>query len=213
MDNPPSASSSRLAETINGLVIGAARHWTALVNGAVAFYIAVAVSAPLLMMAGLEGPASAIYFIFRITCHQLPQRSFFLGGPSLAYSFEQVAAVTGAIDRLELFWRPIYDKALGLGYQIAFCQRDTAIYLAILITGLAFALSGRRWRPLPWYGLVLLAIPIALDGFSQLPGWRESTPWLRVLTGALFGAGAVWFAYPHLNQAMRDVARSLPRND
>ena len=205
------SSASHLAQTVNRAVAWSARHWTLWLNGAVAFYIALAFSAPLLMLVGLDGPARLIYLLFRVTCHQLPQRSFFLDGPAIAYPFSTIAPLTGATQPLELFWHPIYDASLGLGYQVAFCERDTAIYLAILLTGLLYTLTGRRWRPLPWYVFVLFAIPIAVDGLSQLPGWRESTPLLRVLTGGIFGVGVALFAYPHLNQAMRDVVATLPR--
>ncbi|MFN8481764.1 MAG: DUF2085 domain-containing protein [Anaerolineae bacterium] len=205
-----SSRADAAGDIVNRAVAWFARHWLLLLNGFVALYIAVAFSAPLLMMAGWTGPAEIIYTVYRFSCHQLPQRSFFLDGPKLAYSFPEIAAVTGAQERLELFWHPIHDAALGLGYQVAFCERDTAMYGAILLTGLVFGLSGRRWRPLPWWGLILFAIPIAVDGLSQLPGWRESTPLLRVITGALFGIGVVWFAYPRLQSAMDDMARSLP---
>ncbi len=207
------SSASQVAQTVNRAVAWSARHWTLWLNGVVAFYIALAFSAPLLMMAGLDGPARLIYLAFRATCHQLPQRSFFLDGPAIAYPFQTIAPLTGAREPLELFWHPIYDASLGLGYQVAFCERDTAIYLAILVTGLLYTLTGRRWRRLPWYVFIPFVIPIAIDGLSQLPGWRESTPLLRVLTGAIFGVGVVLVAYPHLNQAMRDIVSTLPDKD
>ena len=212
MESQPSSVSraDAVGDVVNRAVAWFARHWLLLLNGFVALYIGVAFSAPLMMMAGWTGPANIIYFLYRFSCHQLPQRSFFLDGPKIAYSFPEIAAVTGAQDRLDLFWRPIHDAALGLGYQVAFCERDTAMYGAILLAGLLFGLVGRRWRPLPWWGLILFSIPIAVDGLSQLPGWRESTPLLRVITGAIFGFGVVWFAYPRLHSAMQDVAGSLP---
>lgn len=202
----PAGDDDRLAKRINRgvrLIVG---HWVWFLNGAIGLYILTAVSAPLLMMSGLEAPARLLYLLYRATCHQLPQRSFFLGGPASAYSFETVAQVTGAQTSLDLFWQPIYDAALGLGYQMAFCQRDTAIYSAMFVTGTLYALTGRQWRGIPWYGLALLAVPIAVDGLSQLPGWRESTPLLRLMTGALFGMGVVLFAFPMLNQGFTDLA-------
>ncbi len=211
MDVETSTSTGQsVSDRINNGIAAAVRHWPLFVLGAVALYVGVAFSAPLFMMAGWEAPARLIYFLYRATCHQLPQRSFFLDGPQVAYSFDQISAVTGVQDRLALFWHPIYDATLGLGYQVAFCERDTAIYLSILATGLLFVLTGRRWKPLPWYGLALFALPIAIDGLSQLPGWRESTPLLRVMTGAIFGVGVTWFAFPHLERAMRDIAATMP---
>jgi hypothetical protein len=55
--------------------------------------------------------------------------------------------------------------------------------------------------------------PIGLDGFSQLFsqmewGWlasllpyRESTPFLRTLTGGVFGLTTAWFAYPYMEES------------
>lgn len=202
----PAGEGDGLSRVINRGVNLFVRHWVWFLNAALALYILAAFSAPLLMMAGLDGPARLLYLLFRATCHQLPQRSFFLDGPAAAYSFDTIAHVTGAQTPFDLFWHPVYDATLGLGYQVAFCQRDTAIYTAMLLTGVVYAVTGRRWKGLPWWGLVLLAVPIAADGLSQLPGWRESTPLLRVLTGALFGMGVVLFAFPMLNRGFSDLA-------
>src|SRR5215210_4976070 len=43
------------------------------------------------------------------------------------------------------------------GYQMAYCQRDTALYLAMLAGGLLYARQ-RYWTlGLPWWGYALLA--------------------------------------------------------
>jgi uncharacterized membrane protein len=92
-----------------------------------------------------------------------------------------------------------------VGHKVALCERDVAIYGAVLAAGLLFALMRPRLRPLSLRWFVLLALPMAIDGGTQLFGWRESNWWLRTLTGALFGAAAVWWAYPYIDEAMRDV--------
>ncbi len=53
---------------------------------------------------------------------------------------------------------------------------------------------------------------MAVDGFTQLVGWRESTVELRTLTGALFGAASVWLIYPRVDAVLeRDLgALSAP---
>ena len=83
---------------------------------------------------------------------------------------------------------------------------------------------GRNLKPLNWLAYALLGVgPIALDGFSQLFSqypyntlaifawlpYRESSPVLRALTGALFGFANVWLAYPYLAQSMADVRHEL----
>jgi len=54
------------------------------------------------------------------------------------------------------------------GEQVALCYRDVAIYTAMLLGGLAFGVVRRRLKPIPpgWY--LLLILPMALDGGTQL---------------------------------------------
>jgi uncharacterized membrane protein len=91
------------------------------------------------------------------------------------------------------------------GQQMADCERNTAIYCAMAGTGLAFAATGRRWRPVSWRGYAALILPMAIDGFTQLSGWRESTWLLRSITGALFGGATVWRAYPMLRDSFAEI--------
>ncbi|HYI15036.1 MAG TPA: DUF2085 domain-containing protein [Thermomicrobiales bacterium] len=114
------------------------------------------------------------------------------------------------------------DRSFHLhGEQMAFCERDVAIVSAAVLTGVIFAII-RRWRGLPRLGfavVVLLALPMAVDGGTQLVGLRESTPALRVLTGTLFSLGVGWFVLPHLDTgfaSMRDeisCRHSVYRNE
>lgn len=89
------------------------------------------------------------------------------------------------------------------GYQMAYCERDTAIYAAMAIAGLCWARYRRSLPRLHWGLFLLLILPMALDGFSQLSGVRESTWQLRTATGALFGLACVWFAFPLANTTAR----------
>jgi hypothetical protein len=72
----------------------------------------------------------------------------------------------------------------------------------------------RRLRPLPiWAWLFFGLLPIALDGGSQLLSAfpfspfevRESTPFLRTLTGLLFGLSNAWLAYPYVEESMGET--------
>jgi uncharacterized membrane protein len=107
-----------------------------------------------------------------------------------------------------------YVGSPAVGYKVALCQRDVAIYGSILVFGLLYAATGRRMKPLPWYLWLLFGIlPVALDGISQLISQpplsimsiRESTPALRLLTGALFGFTTAWFGIPLIEQTMQDT--------
>jgi uncharacterized membrane protein len=107
-----------------------------------------------------------------------------------------------------------------MGYKVALCQRDVAIYGGIFVGGLLFALVRHRLQPVPfWLYLLLGVVPIALDGLSQLLSYppfglwpvREARPSLRVLTGVLFGLMNVWLAFPHIELSMWETKQEIER--
>jgi uncharacterized membrane protein len=106
------------------------------------------------------------------------------------------------------------DRSFHLhGEQLAFCERDVAIVSAAVITGLLFAVI-RRWRdlpPIPFRVAVLFALPMAIDGGTQLVGLRESTALLRVITGTLFSVGAGWFVLPYLEAGFASISADIRR--
>ena len=108
-------------------------------------------------------------------------------------------------DSASLFTQRAFIGTPDLGWKVALCQRDVAIYAAVFLTGLFYALVRDRLRPLPFKYYILFLIPIAIDGGTQLIGWRESTWFLRTVTGALFGFASVWLAYPYVEDAMAQV--------
>jgi XTP/dITP diphosphohydrolase len=98
-----------------------------------------------------------------------------------------------------------------MGYQMAFCQRDTAIHLALLATALVFAAVPRRPRPLSWKWYAILVVPIAIDGGTALIGLRDSTPFWRTLTGALFGMATALLVLPYLDLGFGELGADLRR--
>lgn len=99
------------------------------------------------------------------------------------------------------------------GHQICLCERCLAIYSTLFLAGLALAIIPRlrqTVRPLDWRLWLLLTLPMALDGGTQLLGWRESDLLLRTITGFLFGLGIAWFALPQLVELTRDLAPQRP---
>lgn len=203
-------------------------HYMFIVNGFIFLYVFLAIFAPTLMKIGWEAPARVIYRVYSPLCHQLAYRSFFLFGEQSYYP-SQLADFGGVVTYGQATGFNENDIAtargfLGnevMGYKTALCQRDLAIYGAILIFGLVFSLSGRKIKPLPWYLWILIGLgPIGLDGFSQLLSqtglgifaWiplRESTPLFRVVTGSLFGLGSAWFGFPYLEDSVLDNRREM----
>jgi uncharacterized membrane protein len=190
---------SRLAD-------GVLHHWLAILNILFLLYVALPVLAPALMEIGAKTPARVIYTIYRPACHQLPERSFFLFGESPVYDRNALPA-NGIADSDNVLVRRKYIGDATHGYKVAICQRDVAIYGAMFLMGLLFALMRGHLPKLPGKWLLLFALPMLLDGSTQLVGLRSSTWLLRLITGAFFGAGLVWYIYPLLDASMR---RSFP---
>ncbi len=182
------------------LLLGLRRHWLLGVNVAVAVFVGLPFLAPVLLALGYDEPANALYAAYQTVCHQWAFRSYFLFGPHAEYGPEMLTALVGPDAVYGFVGSP------ELGYKVAFCERDVAIYLAALFAGVAY---GRYRDRLPSLGLAsygLLILPMAVDGLTQLVGWRESTVELRTLTGALFGVASVWLIYPRIEAVLaRDL--------
>jgi uncharacterized membrane protein len=89
-----------------------------------------------------------------------------------------------------------------LGQKMAFCQRDSAIYGAMFVGGIAYAMRRDPSAGLPFWGFVLLSLPVVIDGGLATLEVRASSPLLRTLTGLLFGFATAWFVYPLLDRAL-----------
>ena len=205
-------------------------HYLQVVMGFLILVVGLAFLAPLLMEWGLPDAAQSIYSLYHPFCHQLAFRSLFLFGEQAFYPRE-LANIEGLMT---------YGEAIGLyeedfaaasaflgspemGYKVALCQRDIAIQSSLLIFTLIFALSRQKIKPIPifiWFIFGLL--PIALDGGTQLLSqlglqglsWltpRESAPWQRLLSGALFGLFSAWFILPILRESMLETRFALEK--
>ena len=210
------------------------KHYLAIFNMFLILYIGIPFLAPIFKKAGWNTPAEVIYKIYRPVCHQWAFRSFFLFGEQAYYphaaakipgvrTFEQVSGITDLTDPSRLQAR-VFEGNLLLGYKIALCERDVAIWGAMALFGVVYALTGRKLPKLHWIIWVLVGLgPIGLDGFSQLfsqiPSafiqsflpYRESSPLLRVLTGFLFGLTTAWFMFPLIEESMADTRRLLAK--
>jgi uncharacterized membrane protein len=207
------------------------RHYLLLLNFLVLLYVGLPFLAPVLMKAGATSSANVIYTAYSPLCHELSFRSFFLFGPQFYYpraaagvaGVETFGQATG-INENDLWTARSFRGNEQVGYKVSLCERDVAIYGAILLFGLLFALGRDRIPKLHWMLWFLIGIaPIGFDGFSQLISqmnlpalaailpYRESTPFLRVLTGALFGFTTAWFGYPYIEESMHETQQVLMR--
>lgn len=200
----PDRTPSKASRTASGIVIGFATHWLAIFNTAWGIYTFTPFLAPIFLHLGWTAPAQAIYTFYSFLCHQLPTHSYFLFGSDFA---PQSAALIahGMSDSTNLFTQRMFVGNPAIGWKVAFCERDVAIYATVFFTGILYSFVRDRLRPLPFKIYLLFVIPIAVDGLTQLFGLRESNWWLRTLTGVLFGFASVWLAYPYVEEAMQDV--------
>jgi uncharacterized membrane protein len=90
------------------------------------------------------------------------------------------------------------------GHQLGFCERNLSIYTSMFIGSLIFVLSKKRLPGIPWWLWLLLIMPIAWDGLTQMFGLRESDWVLRIITGSLFGFANIWFALPLMHKTLQE---------
>ncbi len=224
----------RKAQKVGGsdrIYVWIAKHYLAVLNALMFLYVGLPFLAPTLMKLNATVPARLIYTIYSPLCHQFAFRSFFLFGEQPYYPLKEAGLIgvktfdqiSGYADLANPFSvSRLYARQFTgdptVGYKVAICERDVAIYAAILLFGLVYGVVNRRLPALHWTVWVLIGLgPIGLDGFSQLfaqMNWpwlatflpyRESTPFLRVLTGGLFGFMTAWFAYPNIEESMRET--------
>jgi uncharacterized membrane protein len=210
------------------------KHYLLLMNLFLVLYFGLPFLGPIFKKAGLDGPAEVVYKMYRPLCHQWSFRSWFLFGEQAYYphaaagingviSFEEATGVTDLNDPARLEAR-LFEGNEWMGYKIALCQRDEAIWGSMFLFGVVYAVSGRRIKKLHWILWIIIGLgPVGLDGFSQLLSqlptgfihsilpYRESTPFLRTLTGFLFGWMTAWFTIPLMEETMEESRRALAK--
>jgi uncharacterized membrane protein len=229
-----STSSSQRISTADHFSYWLSKHYMAVFNLFLLLYVGIPFLAPVFKKIGWNGPAEVVYKVYSPLCHQWAFRSFFLFGEQAYYphdaanvpgvlSFEQVSGITDVNDPSRNQAR-IFEGTPSLGYKVALCERDVAIWGAMALFGLLYAVTSRRLPKMHWVVWILVGmIPIGLDGFSQLFSqipiafiqtylpYRESTPFLRVLTGFLFGLTTAWFMFPLIEETMAETRQLLSK--
>jgi uncharacterized membrane protein len=161
----------------------------------IAIYVGLPWLAPLFMKLGWESAGKAIYLLYTPLCHQLPQRSFFLFGSQPMYSLQKIQTV----------WQDTSDPLIlrqfvggpGMGWKVAWSDRMVFMYTTILLWGILFWFLRKRIKALPWWGLLVFLLPMAVDGSTHLIsdftagiglGFRDTNAWLAFLTIDTFPA-------------------------
>jgi uncharacterized membrane protein len=134
----------------------------------------------------------AIQGAYAPACHQLTSRSicYYANGAIGDCTYASLASKEDIVVR---------DGVVG--YKFPVCARDLAIYGAMIVGGLLFPLwKGIDNAQLPRMRYFVIAlVPIALDGGTQLLGFRTSTNALRLITGFIAGIVVPFYVLPMLN--------------
>ncbi len=138
--------------------------------------------------------AEGLYWFYSLTCHQQISR---------AICYFPEGGIMDCTDA-PAHYRAYEAQRGGMaGYPFPVCARDLGIYAAALLSGIAIFLIKKTDAdvvPNPiWF--VIALIPIAMDGGTQLLGWRESTNFLRLLTGGIAGFAFSFYVVPLMNRS------------
>lgn len=223
--------------TLQKWIWGLSHHWLFLANLLAGLILGLGFLAPALLALDMTAPGQAVYRFLAPHNHQLPQRSYFLFGPSPGvHSYTEAQLLAWGADPRQL---EAFVGASEIGFKTALNHRMVAIFSAIFLGGLAWAWAGRQPR-LDAVLFLLFFLPLMVDGLSHVyseqngSGFRESNLWaailtaqslpatfyqghtigslnwwLRTLTGGLFGLGLVWFLYPWLDDRFDAVRQQL----
>lgn len=124
-----SPGQERLVIAVDRAIYHLARHWVWLLNGVAALFVVPPLVAPYLVATGHEAAARWIYRVFSLTCHQQPERTFFIAGQPVAYCQRDTAIYGGLL-------------ALGLLYALVRGRVRPAGLLTALALSAPMALDG-----------------------------------------------------------------------
>ncbi len=208
---PGASTPSPLVQGIDRALAWLQRHWLLVVLIGLTIWTGLPWLAPVFMRLGWELPAQAIYTLYVLFCHQLPQRSWFLFGPEFTYSRDQILlAWTGATDPVTPLRMRAFLGTADMGWKVAWTDRMISFYTGWLLVGLLYAGVRRHWRGLGLALAVALMIPMAIDGGTHMlsdlgglrEGFRENNVWLATLTNhawsPAFYAGDQWGSFNSL---------------
>jgi uncharacterized membrane protein len=191
-------------------------HWIVLFGIVFGLYVGLPFFAPVFMHIGWIAAGNAIYFIYSFLCHQLPERSFFLFGPKLTYSLHEIQTAWQNTNNLAILRKFIGNPEMG--WKVAWSDRMVSMFTSLWFFGLLWWSFRRHLPKLPIWVLVLLLLPMAVDGTTHLlsdfagigQGFRDTNLWLATLTHNAFRpefyAGDAWGSF---NSLMRLVTGLL----
>ncbi len=204
-------------------VLWLSHHWLAVFNTFFGLFVGLAFVTPVLAAYGFEATADTLYSLYAITCHQLPSRSYFVLGQQVAICHRDVAIYAtllvgglifqGVRERLKppaLRWYVFFlvpmalDAGMAMASELLQFTTMTMLWaMGLMALGITSGIL-RRQHYLTWHSYLFFAFgPLALI-YLHFFGPYQSDWTRRTLTGFIFGAGTIWFAYPHFEIAFNN---------
>jgi uncharacterized membrane protein len=233
IESPPTRQQTN--KTSRALVLWAhwqilwlSKHWLAVFNGFFFIYIGLPFLAPILLANGYTGAANNIYSLYRLTCHQLPSRAYFIAGEQVAICHRDVSIyltlLLGGLlfslvryrpRPLRLRWYVFFMVPIaldgGLSMASEWLQFTTMLNLwiiGLIAMGITSAILHSQ-KYLTWHSYLFFAFgPLALV-YLQYFGPYQSDWLSRTLTGFIFGAGTIWFAYPEFEKGFNEIRKQV----
>jgi len=193
--------------------------WFILLGIMTGLYVILPFLAPAFMTIGWSDAGKAIYFIYSFLCHQLPERSYFLFGHQFTYSLPEIKAAWRNTNNPLILRQFIGNPELG--WKVAWSDRMVSMFTSTWIFGLLWFPFRRRFQKLPFLGLVLFLLPMALDGTTHFvsdfwgigQGFRDTNLWLSILTNHIFPptfyAGDAWGSFNSLMRLLTGISFGL----
>ena len=174
--------------TKNAPAIKQPQKWFLIFAVVYGFWVWAPFLAPIFMRLGWEGSAKAIYFVYSLFCHQLPERSYFFFGSQINYSLAEIQAVWVNTTN-PLLLRKFIGTA-EMGWKVAWSDRMISFYGGFWLFGMIWYPLRHRIKSLHPLWMALLLVPIAVDGVTHMVsdlagiglGFRDSNLWLANLT-------------------------------
>lgn len=166
-----------------------ARRWFAVFLVLYGLWVWLPWLAPVLMHAGDGAAGRAVYLVYSIFCHQLPERSFFLYGQKSMYTLAEVQAAWQSTVNPIVLRRFVGNAAMG--WKVAWSDRMVSFYTSIWLFAIVWSMLRRWLTALPWWGFALLLLPMFVDGATHAisdfagigQGFRDTNQWLTGLAG------------------------------
>lgn len=190
---------------VDRFVVLLSRHWLFIINCLLAILVITPLLAPLFMKLGWNIPGRAIYWIYSFLCHQLPERSYFLFGPKISYSLSEIQLAWPFSNDATILRQFIGNESFG--WKIAWSDRMVSMFSSLWIFAILWALQKNKHKPFPFWGLLVLFLPLIVDGTTHLisdiagfgQGFRDTNSWLQSLTNnsisTSFYSGDAWGSF------------------